>query len=627
MAATAGNGTGIAGVANSDNIKIMALKILDAEGYGYGMEAIGAYNYIYKAQQLGVNVVAINNSWGGVGEESYILEELINLVGANGAISVCAAGNSSEDNDTVEALPSNIDSPYVIAVAASNENDELATFSSYGANNVDIAAPGTDILSTVSYTCFNPGIYNNPNELCSLMEDFSDGELVQTINNKGYINTDKTEDSTDTDEDSETSLSGTYIDDNNYRDHFSSSIGEVAEGDTRAVSIMICPAADGDFVVNLDNFGISKSGVSEEEFGKYDFYNGTSMATPYVTGAVAAIANVYTDESILGIKSRVLGSTRKTESLQGKVSTGGVLDLSKLQNPNMSIESAYLNEENQIVISGFYLDGAPVKINDKEVKATEVVYGDEKLWTVLTIDAGFSEDTALICYDEETGWTKVASLPASLDNASGYTLAAFNGNIYLLGGYTDGTCSTSVFEYDSETNEWKAAPALPEGRAYTKALQSGNQLVVTLGGNDNGVAGTNLIFDGTKWSTSKTNIGTVCDVETITFAETSIDIATAQIGIVKDGLVYTNCLVENLGDTFIYNVSKDTYESTGYRLDKDSLYYDHLVATTVQDELYVLFGFEEVQYYEDWMARKKKALSEYEYEEEEDDIYSCDSYI
>ena len=68
----------------------------------------------------------------------------------------------------------------------------------------------------------------------------------------------------------------------------------------------------------------------------------------------------------------------------------------------MSIESAYLNEENQIVISGFYLDGAPVKINDKEVKATEVVYGDEKLWTVLTIDAGFSEDTALICYDEET---------------------------------------------------------------------------------------------------------------------------------------------------------------------------------------------------------------------------------
>ena len=165
---------------------------------------------------------------------------------------------------------------------------------------------------------------------------------------------------------------------------------------------MICPAADGDFVVNLDNFGISKSGVSEEEFGKYDFYNGTSMATPYVTGAVAAIANVYTDESILGIKSRVLGSTRKTESLQGKVSTGGVLDLSKLQNPNMSIESAYLNEENQIVISGFYLDGAPVKINDKEVKATEVVYGDEKLWTVLTIDAGFSEDTALLCYDEET---------------------------------------------------------------------------------------------------------------------------------------------------------------------------------------------------------------------------------
>ena len=56
MAATAGNDTGIAGVANNDNVKIMALKILDETGSGYGYDS-GAYNYIYKAQQLGVNVL------------------------------------------------------------------------------------------------------------------------------------------------------------------------------------------------------------------------------------------------------------------------------------------------------------------------------------------------------------------------------------------------------------------------------------------------------------------------------------------------------------------------------------------------------------------------------------------
>ena len=82
--------------------------------------------------------------------------------------------------------------------------------------------------------------------------------------------------------------------------------------------------------------------------------------------------------------------------------------------------------------------------------------------------------------------------------------------------------------------------------------------------------------------------------------------------------------MEGLGDTFIYNVSKDTYESAGYQLNKDVLYYDYLVATTVQDEVYVLFSFEEVEYYEDWMTKKKKALSEYDFEEED---YFCDSYI
>lgn len=94
------NGVGIAGIAKSNNIKVMALKTLKEEGSGSGMDAIGAYNYIYKAQQLGVNVVAVNNSWGGsADEEDEIIKNLIELVGKKGAISVCAAGNDGSDND------------------------------------------------------------------------------------------------------------------------------------------------------------------------------------------------------------------------------------------------------------------------------------------------------------------------------------------------------------------------------------------------------------------------------------------------------------------------------------------------------------------------------------------------
>ena len=184
------NGVGIAGIAKSNNIKVMALKILNEEGSGSGMGAIGAYNYIYKAQQLGVNVVAVNNSWGGsADEEDEIIKNLIELVGKKGAISVCAAGNDNSDNDKnlMDNYPSTIDSPYIISVAASNEKDELAGFSNYGTESVDIAAPGTDILSTVSYNCFNPGIYDNKDKLCSTYVNFDNESILNVFNEEGKM--------------------------------------------------------------------------------------------------------------------------------------------------------------------------------------------------------------------------------------------------------------------------------------------------------------------------------------------------------------------------------------------------------------------------------------------------------
>ena len=85
IAAESNNNKGISGVAPS--VKIMALKAIDDEGFGYDSSFIDAYNYISKAQDLGVNIVAVNNSWGGI-EENPVLTELINIVGQKGAVSV-----------------------------------------------------------------------------------------------------------------------------------------------------------------------------------------------------------------------------------------------------------------------------------------------------------------------------------------------------------------------------------------------------------------------------------------------------------------------------------------------------------------------------------------------------------
>ncbi|MBQ5559132.1 MAG: S8 family serine peptidase [Lachnospiraceae bacterium] len=170
------NQLGVKGVAAGTNVKIMPLKFLDSEGYGDTYAAISAYAYIYEAQKLGVNVVAVNDSWGGyMGDEGDdLLTEVINLVGENGAITVCAAGNENTDLDEdASTSPACLDSEYIISVAAANAKGERAEFSNYGKKYVDVAAPGADILSSLSDDTFCPSIYGNKSEICNNYFDFN----------------------------------------------------------------------------------------------------------------------------------------------------------------------------------------------------------------------------------------------------------------------------------------------------------------------------------------------------------------------------------------------------------------------------------------------------------------------
>jgi subtilisin family serine protease len=57
-------------------------------------------------------------------------------------------------------------------------------------------------------------------------------------------------------------------------------------------------------------------------------WDGTSMATPIVAGAAALVWSKYPRENYLQIKNRILRSARHVNALDGKVSTGGVLDVS-----------------------------------------------------------------------------------------------------------------------------------------------------------------------------------------------------------------------------------------------------------------------------------------------------------
>lgn len=149
LGAAGNNGKGITGV--NQNTKIMALKIADGWGNTYAAAAITAYEYMLKAKQNGVNLVAVNNSWSMPGklDASEPLYEAIEALGKTGVLSVCAAGNSSVNNDASPQLPCGADLPYIISVAAINKSKSLSG-SNYGRTTVDVASPGISIRSTIS---------------------------------------------------------------------------------------------------------------------------------------------------------------------------------------------------------------------------------------------------------------------------------------------------------------------------------------------------------------------------------------------------------------------------------------------------------------------------------------------
>ncbi len=94
-----------------------------------------------------------NNSWGG-GGASQALRDAIASADAVGHVFVAAAGNGGaddigDDNDATAHYPSSYDNPNVVAVAATDNRDQLASFSNFGAQSVDLSAPGVDILSTL----------------------------------------------------------------------------------------------------------------------------------------------------------------------------------------------------------------------------------------------------------------------------------------------------------------------------------------------------------------------------------------------------------------------------------------------------------------------------------------------
>lgn len=157
-AAATANTIGVAGTGR--DIHLISVKVLDDSGSGY-------YSWVANGIKWAAdqNIKVINMSLGG-SFGSRTLQDAVNYAWNKGAILVAAAGNSGNASRTYPAFYSN-----VIAVAATDQNDQKPGFSSYG-KWVDVAAPGVDIFSTFP---------NHPYEIGKNLEyDYASGTSMST---------------------------------------------------------------------------------------------------------------------------------------------------------------------------------------------------------------------------------------------------------------------------------------------------------------------------------------------------------------------------------------------------------------------------------------------------------------
>ena len=338
IAAAGNNLLGIIGV--NYQARIMALKA-SSDGDTFTTAAvIDALQYATMMKGRGVNIVAINASFGGGGSSS-TESAAIQAAGNAGIIFCAAAGNSSLNHDVTAVYPASYRLNNMIVVAASDQSDALASFSDYGPTTVDLAAPGVNILSTV------------PTVTTSYVAQASSTYSATELTFSGYT----------------TGISGTIYNcglgyATNFPAAVRNNIALISRGTlyfSQKVANAMAAGARAAIIYNNTNgtflgtlqyasnwipaLSISQAdGVTLESLlpatatvvnavqqsQSYELLDGTSMATPHVSGAVAFAAMNFPAETVAQRIQRVLANVDTVAGLQGKVITGGRLNLLRI---------------------------------------------------------------------------------------------------------------------------------------------------------------------------------------------------------------------------------------------------------------------------------------------------------
>lgn len=145
------NGLGVVGVA--PQVKIMAVRVLGPEGFGSDAQILAGIDYVLEMRRRGVNVRVANASLGGAQACPNAYVQTLAALGDAGVVFVASAGNGGQDGkgdniDRTLISPAGCPNPNVVSVANISRVGQLSPSSNYGPKGVDVAGPGTEVLST-----------------------------------------------------------------------------------------------------------------------------------------------------------------------------------------------------------------------------------------------------------------------------------------------------------------------------------------------------------------------------------------------------------------------------------------------------------------------------------------------
>ncbi len=149
IGAVGDNGVGVTGTAW--DVSIMPILFSsDAAGTGTSVGAAEAFDYA-----RGQSVDIVNFSYGSL-FYSQALADSVTALESAGILLVTSAGNNEVNNFNIPMYPSSLANKNIISVAASDQLDDVTSWSQYGSVSVDVVAPGENICTTKvnnGYTC------------------------------------------------------------------------------------------------------------------------------------------------------------------------------------------------------------------------------------------------------------------------------------------------------------------------------------------------------------------------------------------------------------------------------------------------------------------------------------------